>query len=107
MPRTTCHTLSVTSPSDGVVGSIPYRVGSLVSPSVASPLTTVADISEMYAYFSMTERQLLSQIREGGSIKEILEKMPDVQLQLIDGTCMPTVAAWRQSAESLTKLPVR
>ena len=54
---------SVTSPSDGVVGSIPYRVGSLVSPSVASPLTTVADISEMYAYFSMTERQLLSQIR--------------------------------------------
>ena len=98
---------SVTSPSDGVVGSIPYRVGSLVSPSVASPLTTVADISEMYAYFSMTERQLLSQIREGGSIKEILEKMPDVQLQLIDGTCMPTVAAWRQSAESLIKLPVR
>ena len=77
---------SVTSPSDGVVGSIPYRVGSLVSPSVASPLTTVADISEMYAYFSMTERQLLSQIREGGSTKEILEKMPDVQLQLIDET---------------------
>ena len=77
---------SVTSPSDGVVGSIPYRVGSLVSPSVANPLTTVADISEMYAYFSMTERQLLSQIREGGSIKEILERMPDVQLQLIDGT---------------------
>ena len=58
---------SVTSPSDGVVGSIPYRVGSLVSPSVASPLPTVADISEMYAYFSMTARQLLSQIREGGS----------------------------------------
>ncbi len=77
---------SVTSPSDGVVGTVPYRVGSLVSPSTATPLTTVADISEMYAYFSMTERQLLSQIREGGSTKEILEKMPDVQLQLIDGT---------------------
>ncbi|ADV42591.1 efflux RND transporter periplasmic adaptor subunit [Bacteroides helcogenes] len=77
---------SVTSPSDGVIGTIPYRVGSLVSPSVANPLTTVADISEMYAYFSMTERQLLAQIREGGSIKEILAKMPDVQLQLIDGT---------------------
>lgn len=76
----------VTSPSDGVVGSIPYRVGSLVSPSVENPLTTVADISKMYAYFSMTERQLLSQIREGGSTQQILEKMPDVQLQLIDGT---------------------
>lgn len=77
---------SVTSPSDGVVGTIPYRVGSLVSPSTATPLTTVADISQMYAYFSMTERQLLAQIREGGSTKEILEKMPDVQLELIDGT---------------------
>lgn len=80
---------SVTSPSDGVVGTIPYRIGSLVSPSVTKPLTTVADISEMYAYFSMTERQLLSQIREGGSTKEILAKMPDVQLQLIDGSMYP------------------
>lgn len=77
---------SVTSPSDGVVGTIPYRVGSLVSPSMAQPLTTVSDISQMYAYFSMTERQLLSLIREGGSIQEILSRMPDVQLQLIDGT---------------------
>ncbi len=76
----------VTSPSDGVVGTIPYRVGSLVSASIATPLTTVADISEMYAYFSMAERQLLSMIREGGTMKEILDKMPDVQLQLIDGT---------------------
>lgn len=76
----------VTSPSDGVVGTIPYRVGSLVSASIATPLTTVADISEMYAYFSMTERQLLSMIREGGTMKEILDKMPNVQLQLIDGT---------------------
>ena len=76
----------VTSPSDGVVGIIPYRVGSLVSASIATPLTTVADISEMYAYFSMTERQLLELVREGGTIKEILNKMPDVQLQLIDGT---------------------
>ena len=76
----------VTSPSDGVVGIFPYRVGSLVSASIATPLTTVADISEMYAYFSMTERQLLELVREGGTIKEILDKMPDVQLQLIDGT---------------------
>lgn len=79
----------VTSPSDGIVGTIPYRVGSLVSASIATPLTTVADISEMYAYFSMTERQLLNLIREGGSMKEILDKLPDVHLQLIDGTMYP------------------
>lgn len=77
---------NVTSPSNGVVGMLPFRVGSLVSPSSTTALTTVSDISEMYVYFSMTEKQLLDLTREGGSIKEILAKMPPVNLQLIDGT---------------------
>ena len=80
----------VTSPSDGVVGTIPYRVGSLVSASMATPMTTVADISEMYAYFSMTERQLLDLIREGGSSdREIVSRLPKIRLQLIDGSLYP------------------
>ncbi len=79
----------VTSPSDGIVGQVPYRIGSLVSASIATPLTTVADNSSMYAYFSMTERQLLNLIKEGGSQKDILEKMPKIRLQLIDGTLYP------------------
>ena len=79
----------VTSPSDGIVGQVPYRVGSLVSPSMATPMTTIADNSEMFAYFSMTERQLLQMIREGGSYKDILAKMPEIQLQLIDGSLYP------------------
>lgn len=79
----------VTSPSDGIVGQVPYRIGSLVSASMATPLTTVADNSSMFAYFSMTERQLLALIKEGGSQKEILEKMPKVRLQLIDETMYP------------------
>lgn len=77
---------TVASPSDGIVGTIPYREGSLVSPSIQVPLTVVSNIKEMYVYFSMTEKQLLSLIREGGSIKDILSKMPEVQLQLADGT---------------------
>lgn len=80
---------NVKSPSDGVVGTIPFRVGSLVSSSIATPLTTVSDISEMYVYFSMNEKQVLDMTREGGSMKEILAKMPPVQLQLIDGTIYP------------------
>ena len=79
----------VTSPSDGIVGQVPYRVGSLVSPSMVTPMTTIADNSEMFAYFSMTERQLLQMIREGGSYKDILAKMPEIQLQLIDGSIYP------------------
>ena len=76
----------VTSPSNGVVGSIPFRVGSLVSPTGTTPLTTVSDISEMYAYFSLTERQLLSLTANGDSPKEILNKMPRVELKMINGT---------------------
>lgn len=76
----------VTSPSDGVVGTLPFRVGSLVGPSTPTPLTTVSDNSEMYVYFSMTENQLLALTREYGSIANTLKNMPDVQLQLNDGS---------------------
>ena len=76
---------TVTSPSDGVIGTFPYRIGSLVSPSVAEPLTTVSQIGDMYVYFSMTEKQLLEMTKQG-TIKEQLEKMPAVSLQLADGS---------------------
>lgn len=76
----------VVSPSNGVAGTIPYRVGSLVSSSTQLPLTVISDIDQMYVYFSMTERDLLALVRQGGTIKEILEKMPLVELQLADGT---------------------
>ena len=74
---------TVTSPSNGVVGTFPYRVGSLVSPSVAQPLTTVSEIG---VYFSMTEKQLLAMTKAGGTLKDQLEKMPAVKLELADGT---------------------
>ena len=77
---------TVTSPSDGVVGMIPYRVGSLVSTSSAQPLTTVSNISQMYVYFSMTEKQLLGLTREQGGLSAAISKMPAVSLVLSDGT---------------------
>lgn len=80
---------TVTSPSDGVVGMIPYRVGSLVSASNAQPLTTVSNINEMYVYFSMTEKQLLALTREQGGVNAAISKMPAVNLILADGTEFP------------------
>ncbi|WP_300727446.1 efflux RND transporter periplasmic adaptor subunit [uncultured Bacteroides sp.] len=77
---------TVTSPSDGVIGTFPYRVGALVSPSIAEPLTTVSQIGDMYVYFSMTEKQLLAMTKAGGSLKEQLAKMPAVKLELSDGS---------------------
>ncbi len=77
---------TVSSPTNGVVGSIPYRVGSLVSASNAQPLTTVSNIEEMYVYFSMTEKQLLTLTREQGGLHTAITKMPAVTLKLADGT---------------------
>lgn len=76
----------VKSPSDGMVGTLPYKVGTLVSPSQPSPLTMVSDNSEMYVYFSMTEKQLLGLLREHDSVEKALKSMPPVQLQLTDNS---------------------
>ena len=76
----------VSSPSDGIVGSIPYRIGSLVSASIATPLTTVSQYSEMYAYFSLTEQELLNLIRKDAGEKKMIESFPTVELQLADGS---------------------
>ncbi len=77
---------TITSPSDGVVGTIPYRVGSLVSSSTTDALTTVSNISQMYVYFSLTEKQLLEYTKTGDGVKEALSAFPDVNLQLADGS---------------------
>ena len=74
----------VKSPSNGVVGMLPYRVGTLVNSNMPQPLTTVSDNSEMYVYFSMTENQLLALTRQYGSKAEALKNMPEVELQLND-----------------------
>ena len=74
----------VKSPADGVIGTLPYRVGALVSASLPQPLTTVSDNSDMYVYFSMTENQLLALTRQYGSKAEALKNMPEVELQLND-----------------------
>ena len=76
----------VKSPSDGVINDIPYRLGALVSPSMATPMTTVSEIDEVYVYFSTTEKELLAMTKTGGTIKEEISKIPAIKLQLIDGT---------------------
>lgn len=80
----------VTAPSDGVVGTIPNREGSLASPSSAVPLTTVSDNSQIYAYFSLNEKDLLD-LTDGGkySIDSRIGQMPAVKLQLADGSVYP------------------
>lgn len=76
----------IKSPVDGIAGMSSYRVGDLVSSSMSSPMISVSDNSEMYAYFSMTEKQILALSRQNGSLTDALKTMPEVKLLLSDGS---------------------
>lgn len=68
----------VKSPASGVVGTLPYKKGALVSGS--NSLTTVANISSMDVYFSITEKEAMVISQKG------LSSFPAVKLQLADGS---------------------
>ena len=76
----------VKSPADGVVGTLPFRQGALVGPSMPQSLTTVSDNNQMYVYFSMNEAQFLQLTRQNGSVENAIANMPAVELQLVDGS---------------------
>ena len=86
--RTNLSYTVLRSPSDGVVGSLPFRTGDFVGPSTQSGLTTVADAHEMYVYFSLTERDVMSRIAEHGSLDKAVAAFPPVILLTANGdTC--------------------
>ncbi len=68
----------VKSPAAGVVGTLPYKKGALVSGS--NVLTNVANISQMDVYFSVTEKEAMALSQKG------LSSLPAVKLQLADGS---------------------
>lgn len=77
----------ITSPVNGVVGTLPYKIGSLVSSNTAQPLTTVSNIGNIYAYFSINEKQALqfSKNTKGATSEARLASIPPVSLILADG----------------------
>lgn len=81
----------ISSPVDGVIGSLTFKPGSLVSGNMTKPLTTVSNISQIYAYFSMNEKQLLEFIRntKGADLKAKIANTPQVSLVLSDGSIYP------------------
>jgi len=77
---------NVTSPVDGVVGSVSFRQGSLVDRS--NVLTTVANTSDVYAYFSLNEKSVMNFLNgmDGTTQSEKIKNMPEVSLLFADGT---------------------
>ncbi len=73
---------TIKSPSDGVVGRLPYHVGDYISPAMTDGLTTIADTDEMYIYFSLTERDIINRITQYGSLDKMIEAFPPITLKL-------------------------
>ncbi len=82
--RETLAWCTVKAPAAGVVGSLPFKVGTLVSASNA--LTTVSNISTMEVFFSLSESEILNMSKSAGSASAVIAEMPTVKLQLADGT---------------------
>lgn len=77
---------TVKSPTAGVVGSLPYKVGALVSASMQQPFTTISNGSNVDVYFSLNEKEVMELVRKEGSLQAAIATMPAVKLQLADGT---------------------
>jgi membrane fusion protein (multidrug efflux system) len=79
---------TIKSPVNGIVGTLPLRVGSYVSSQTAEPLTRISDISKVYAYFSVNEKEQLDIMMnaEGKKFQDKIDKMPPVKLVLSNGT---------------------
>ena len=76
------------SPITGVMGSIPYKIGDLISSTTSSALVSLSRIDQIYAYFALTEKQLLnlSNRMQGATLQDKLDHLPPVSLVLADGS---------------------
>lgn len=75
---------SITCPQKGMIGTIPYKTGALVSSNSQQPLTTLSDIDNVQAYFSWNEKQLLDFLQDapGVTIEEKVKNIPPATLIL-------------------------
>lgn len=77
----------VRAPESGIIGTIDYKEGALVTPQTL--LTVLSGSNNIEAYFSFTEKELLALTGEAGSVQNALAKMPPVSLQLSNGETYP------------------
>jgi membrane fusion protein (multidrug efflux system) len=79
---------AIESPVNGVIGTLPYKIGSLVSSNTTQPLTTVSNIGNIYAYFSVNEKEMLQFAKDtkGAPFQDGIATLPPVSLVLANGS---------------------
>ncbi|CAA7390908.1 efflux RND transporter periplasmic adaptor subunit [Chryseobacterium fistulae] len=82
---------TITAPVSGYIGRIPYKKGSLISRTDPNPLTLLSDISEIYAYFSLSELDFIAFQNKypGATLEEKLKNMPMIELTIADNSIYP------------------
>lgn len=78
---------AIKAPVSGYIGRFKYRIGSLLSPTNADPITILSDIHQVYAYFSLSENDFVNFQNQhpGNTIEEKLKNTPAVNLILSNG----------------------
>lgn len=82
---------NITSPINGFVGEVRIRQGNLVSSSSSVPLTTISEINQVYAFFTMNEKQYLNFIKliPGNSVQEKIREIPKISFIMANGDVYP------------------
>lgn len=82
---------NVTAPVSGYIGRLPKKQGSLVAATDVEPLTTLSDVREVYAYFSLSETDFINFKSQyaGSSIGAKIKNLPPVSLILADNNAYP------------------
>jgi len=78
----------IKAPVNGFIGRIPKRLGGLVSRGDMQGLTSLSDIDQIYAYFTLSESGFLTLSQQGTSttsMKDIVSKLRPVTLILANG----------------------
>lgn len=81
----------IEAPTEGYVGRLPFKQGSLVGRTTAKALTSLSSVDHIYAYFSMSEADFLAfkHQYQGKTIADKIKQMPKVELILADGNIYP------------------
>ncbi|MES2853533.1 MAG: efflux RND transporter periplasmic adaptor subunit [Bacteroidota bacterium] len=82
---------NVTAPVSGYIGRLPKKQGSLVASTDVEPLTSLSDVHEVYAYFSLGETDFIKfkSLYTGNTLGDKIKKIPPVTLILADNSDYP------------------
>ncbi len=78
----------ITSPVTGIAGIAKAQIGDLLSPSMATELTTVSTVDPIKVYFNISEREYLKIANAALAAGSKPERVP-LELFLVDGSLYP------------------